>query len=117
QLHAAEKEIREWEANSRKALEQAVQGRTEELNNALETAKKANTAKINFLGQVTHDLRSPLTAILGDVQLQSVDAVSAQKATQVIQDRALYMKKLIDGLVNYTHGISTADEEPQDIYL
>lgn len=74
-------------------------------------------ATTNFLGQVTHDLRSPLTAILGYAQLQSVNTVDAQKATQMILDRGMYMKDLIDGLVDYAHGISTASDEPRDIYL
>lgn len=103
-------------AKSRQALEQAVKDRTEDLNSALETARKASQAKVNFLGQVTHDLRSPLTSILGYAQLQAANSVSAQKATQVIQDRALYMKDLIDGLIDYARDL-TADDELQDIYL
>ncbi|NWN91633.1 response regulator [Marinobacter adhaerens] len=103
-------------AKSRQALEQAVKDRTEDLNTALETARKASQAKVNFLGQVTHDLRSPLTSILGYAQLQAADSVSPQKATQVIQDRALYMKDLIDGLVDYARDL-TENDELQDIYL
>src|SRR5690554_6107235 len=111
QLKVAERALKKQELESRNALEQAVKDRTEELNGALESARKASTAKVNFLGQVTHDLRSPLTAILGYAQLQSVNTVDAQKATQVILDRGMYMKDLIDGLVDYAHGISTADRK------
>ncbi|MBU2875543.1 hybrid sensor histidine kinase/response regulator [Marinobacter salexigens] len=116
-LKKAAKALDAQRENSRKALEQAVKDRTKDLNNALETARKASTAKVNFLGQVSHDLRSPLTAILGYAQLQSVNTVDAQKATQIILDRGMYMKDLIDGLVDYAHGISTASDEPRDIYL
>ncbi|MCK0163916.1 ATP-binding protein [Marinobacter sp. S6332] len=117
QIRTAKNALKAQEIESRKSLELTVKQRTEDLRNALETARKASQAKVNFLGQVTHDLRSPLTAILGYAQLQSADAVDARKATQVILDRSIYMKDLIDGLVDYAHGISTASDEPQDIYL
>lgn len=117
QILTAKKALKAQEIESRKSLEQTVKQRTEDLRNALETARKASQAKVNFLGQVTHDLRSPLTAILGYAQLQSVNTVDAQKATQMILDRGMYMKDLIDGLVDYAHGISTASDEPRDIYL
>ncbi|MBK1872030.1 hypothetical protein FE848_02240 [Marinobacter sp. 1-3A] len=116
-LETAAKTLSAQQLKHRQALEQAVKDRTEDLNIALETARKASTAKVNFLGQVTHDLRSPLTAILGYAQLQAAGAVSAEKATQVIQDRGLYMKDLIDGLVDYAHDITVDDNELQDIYL
>jgi len=117
QLQAAETALRAKESESRKILEQAVKSRTEELNSALETARKANTAKVNFLGQVTHDLRSPLTAILGYAQLQASDAIDSQKANQVIQDRALYMKDLVDGLVDYAKDVTTHHDESRDVYV
>ncbi|WP_100639507.1 ATP-binding protein [Marinobacter salexigens] len=116
-LSTAEKTLKEQESEYLRTLERAVASRTEELNTALETAKKASTAKVNFLGQVTHDLRSPLTAILGYAQLQAGGVVAAEKATKVIQDRALYMKDLIDGLVDYAHDVSADDDALQDIYL
>src|SRR5690554_4800928 len=117
QLKVAERALKKQELESRNALEQAVKDRTEELNGALESARKASTAKVNFLGQVTHDLRSPLTAILGYAQLQANDVVSAPEANQVIQNRALYMKDLVDGLVNYARDITVANDESHDIYL
>ncbi|MDO6823564.1 ATP-binding protein [Marinobacter sp. 1_MG-2023] len=117
QLEIAATALRVKESESRELLEKAVENRTKELNHALETAKKANTAKVNFLGQITHDLRSPLTAILGYAQLQAVDAVSRQKANQVIQDRALYMKDLVDGLMDYARDITAYNDELRDVYL
>lgn len=117
QLKKAAKALSVQREKNQKALEQAVKDRTEDLNNALETARKATTAKVNFLGQVTHDLRSPLTAILGYAQLQAGGAVSAQKATQITLDRALYMKDLIDGLIDYAHDVTVDDGKLQDIYL
>jgi len=117
QLKTATKALKEQQSKSRETLELTVKKRTEDLNSALETARKSSRAKVNFLGQITHDLRSPLTAILGYAQLQATDSICAQKATQVIQNRALYMKDLIDGLVDYAHDITVDDNELHDIYL
>ncbi|WP_245597845.1 ATP-binding protein [Marinospirillum insulare] len=117
QFKAAEEALKKHQLDYLETLEKAVQDRTQDLNTALESAHKANTAKVNFLGQITHDLRAPLTAILGYAQLQAVEAVTSQKANQVIQDRALYMKDMIDGLVDYTKDITTQENELHDIYL
>lgn len=116
-IKVAENALQAYESKSRKILEQAVQDRTEDLNSALETAKKSSIAKVNFLKQITHDLRAPLTAILGYAQLQTVGVVSDQKANQIIQDRALYMKVLIDNLLDYTQDITVHNNKQSDIYL
>ena len=117
QLAIAENALKSHELHSRKKLEKAVKDRTEELNQALETARKASNAKVNFLGQVTHDLRAPLTAILGYAQLHLGGVVNAQKANQVIQDSAHYMKDLVEGLVNYAKDTSADHNTQRDIYL
>jgi len=116
QLKVASDALKKYELEYRKMLENEVQTRTEDLNSALETAKKNNRAKVNFLGQVTHDLRSPLTAILGYSQLQATETVNNQQANQIIQDSAIYMKDLVDGLVDYAKDI-TQDSKQRDIYL
>lgn len=117
QLSQAEQALRDHEAHSRALLETTVHIRTADLNSALDSAKNASKAKVNFLGQVSHDLRSPLTAILGYAQLQASGTVSDHKANQIIQDRALYMKDLVDGLVDYAKDITLEQDEPRDLYL
>jgi len=116
-LRRAEQALRQQEANQLQALEQAVEERTRELNSALDTARKASQAKVDFLGQVTHDLRSPLTAILGYAQLQNIDPTHTAKANQIILDRAGYMLELVNGLLDYAHDISTDKQQLHDLYL
>lgn len=117
QLKVTKEALRSNELEYLETLEKAVISRTEDLNSALETAKKANTAKMNFLGQITHDLRSPLTAILGYSQLQATNVVTSQEANQIIQERAFYMKDLVDGLVDYARDVTATKNKLHDIYL
>lgn len=117
QLKASENALKEIELKHLETLEETVESRTQDLNNALTSAHKASTAKVNFLGQISHDLRSPLTSILGYAQLQAVQAVDQRKANQIIQDNAFYMRDLIDGLVSYARDSATHSDEQRDIYL
>lgn len=49
----------------RDRLEQQVLTRTQELQDAMQSAQAANRAKSQFLAAVSHELRTPLTAIIG----------------------------------------------------
>ena len=53
----------------RKRLDQALQEKNVELESAKVLAEKANLAKSDFLSSMSHELRSPLNAILGFAQL------------------------------------------------
>jgi PAS domain S-box-containing protein len=52
-----------------KRFEQTLQQKNVELESARFAAEKANLAKSNFLSSMSHELRSPLNAILGFAQL------------------------------------------------
>ena len=62
---AAERELRAH----RERLEELVQERTSELQLAKAVAEKANQAKSDFLANMTHELRTPMHAILAFAQL------------------------------------------------
>ena len=53
----------------RKRLDQVLQEKNLELESARSVAEKANLAKSEFLSSMSHELRSPLNAILGFAQL------------------------------------------------
>ncbi|MEI7608647.1 MAG: CHASE3 domain-containing protein, partial [Rhodospirillaceae bacterium] len=57
------------DVTERKRLDQALLDKNAELETAKSAAEKANLAKSEFLSSMSHELRSPLTAILGFAQL------------------------------------------------
>jgi signal transduction histidine kinase len=57
------------DVTERKRFEQALQESNVELKSAKSAAEKANLAKSDFLSSMSHELRSPLNAILGFAQL------------------------------------------------
>ncbi|MBE0623244.1 MAG: PAS domain S-box protein [Burkholderiales bacterium] len=56
-----------------KRLDQVLQEKNAELEGAKLAAEKANLAKSDFLSSMSHELRSPLNAILGFAQLMESD--------------------------------------------
>jgi signal transduction histidine kinase len=66
-----------------KRLDQVLQEKNLELEQARQLADKANRAKSDFLSTMSHELRSPLNAILGFAQLMELGSpppTSTQKA-------------------------------------
>lgn len=59
--------LRLYEANL--ALDERVRERTEQLSDALAMANAANDSKSEFLGHVSHQLRTPLNGLLGTLEL------------------------------------------------
>ena len=57
------------DVTERKHFEHALQESNSELQRAKAAAEKANLAKSDFLSSMSHELRSPLNAILGFAQL------------------------------------------------
>ncbi len=62
------------DVTERKRLDQVLQEKNVELESAKSVAEKANLAKSDFLSGMSHELRSPLNAILGFAQLMESDS-------------------------------------------
>src|ERR1019366_2437314 len=62
------------DVTERKRFEQMQQENNVELERAKAAAEKANLAKSDFLSSMSHELRSPLNAILGFAQLMESDS-------------------------------------------
>jgi len=88
----------------RKRFEQALQQTNVDLESARLTAEKANLAKSDFLSSMSHELRSPLNAILGFAQLMESASppptVSQAKSIAQILQAGWYLLKLINEVLD-----------------
>jgi PAS domain S-box-containing protein len=92
------------DVTERKRLDQVLQGKNVELEGARSVAEKANLAKSDFLSSMSHELRSPLNAILGFAQLmESADplptASQAESIAQILQ-AGWHLLKLINEILD-----------------
>ena len=83
-------------------LEQLVAERTRELNLAKVAAEEANRGKSEFLANVTHELLTPMNAIIGLTHLarQSVQDVSQHARLEKVEGAARQLLALINNLLD-----------------
>jgi PAS domain S-box-containing protein len=90
--------------SARKDLDQALQLKNLELQAATSVAEKANLAKSDFLSSMSHELRSPLNAIVGFAQLLESGTPPPTPLQQRNIDRILaggwYLLKLINEILD-----------------
>jgi PAS domain S-box-containing protein len=92
------------DVTERKRLDQVLQEKNAELEAARSVAEKANLAKSEFLSSMSHELRSPLNAILGFAQLLETEApaptpTQAEGIGQILQ-AGWHLLKLIDEILD-----------------
>lgn len=89
----------------------------EELKLARDAAEAASRAKTDFLGRVSHDLRSPLTAIMGYSQLMIHIGGQAASKAKIIHRSAKHMLGLINDLIEYARGSFDENLNEQPLYI
>ena len=92
------------DVTERKRFERALQETNVELESAKSAAEKANLAKSDFLSSMSHELRSPLNAILGFAQLMESasplpTASQAESIAQILQ-AGWHLLKLINEILD-----------------
>ncbi len=92
------------DVTERRRLDQVLQEKNVELESARSVAERANLAKSEFLSSMSHELRSPLNAILGFAQLMESDAPpptpsQGESIAQILQ-AGWHLLKLIDEILD-----------------
>jgi len=88
------------DVTERKRLDQALEEQNVELKRARATAEKANLAKSDFLSSMSHELRSPLNAILGFAQLINSDSPPPTPSQTASIDQILHAGWYLLELIN-----------------
>ncbi len=92
------------DVTERKRLDRILQENNAELETAKSAAEKANLAKSEFLSGMSHELRSPLNAILGFAQLLETDqpppSPSQQASIGQILQAGWHLLKLISEILD-----------------
>ena len=83
-----------------KRLDQALKEQNVELKRARGAAEKANLAKSDFLSSMSHELRSPLNAILGFAQLMNSDTPPPTTSQTASIDQILHAGWYLLELIN-----------------
>src|ERR1700736_4996130 len=92
------------DVTERKRNEQALQETNVELKSAKSAAEEANLAKSDFLSSMSHELRSPLNAILGFAQLMEsaspLPTASQKESIAQILQAGWHLLKLINEILD-----------------
>ncbi len=88
------------DVTERKRWDKVLQENTVELETAKAIAEKANLAKSDFLSSMSHELRSPLNAILGFAQLIDSDSPPPTPSQKANVDQILHAGWFLLELIN-----------------
>ncbi len=90
-----------------RSLEERVQQRTSELQEALSRLSELSQMKANFVSNISHELRTPLTHVKGYIELLASSSLGPitdeqQHALQVSQQAAVRLEGLINDLIMFS---------------
>ncbi len=95
---------------------------TEELRILVEKEKEAEQTKNDLITNVAHDLRTPLTSIIGYLDLimkmPQMEEEKRQAYLKIVYDKSRQLQKMIEDLFGFTklnYGKQTASMQPVDI--
>jgi signal transduction histidine kinase len=101
--------------------DEAIEKLTMLINFVVDTARRANQSKDDFFAALSHELRTPITSILGWVRIledPSLDAETAREAMQAIASSARLQAQLVDDLLDVSRimtGKFHVEKEPLDL--
>ncbi|WHY03540.1 HAMP domain-containing sensor histidine kinase [Neobacillus sp. DY30] len=101
-----DKKVVEIDGNGLGLLAESINEMINQAQKAIEEERRAKQIKNDLVTNVAHDLRSPLTSILGYLNLinndQYRDEIELRYYTQIVQSKAERLHHLINDLFEYT---------------
>ncbi|MDE7405805.1 MAG: response regulator [Clostridiales bacterium] len=88
----------------------------EQLEEALELAKNANEAKSNFLSNMSHDIRTPMNAIIGYATLLAKDADNEERVREYTH-KITYSGQHLLSLINDILDMSKIESGKTSLYI
>ena len=95
-------------------LEEAINERTAELRSAMRSLQHANMVKDEFLALLSHELKTPLTVILGSSNLLRRYSLGPEEQDQILKDLEQEAHRL-DNMVNNLMALARLDAQPREL--
>ncbi|MCW2243020.1 ATP-binding response regulator [Azospirillum canadense] len=95
-------------AEENRELERRVTERTAELSAALDAARQADRAKLDFLSVMSHELRTPLNSIIGFAEVLAKDGQDrlgerdSQEYVTLIEESGKALLTMVNKILDYT---------------
>lgn len=86
-------------AVEQKELQKKLENQAEQLKSALQAAESANRAKSDFLSRMSHDIRTPMNAIVGMTEIAGSHLDDIEKVSNCLKKISLSSQHLL-GLIN-----------------
>lgn len=102
--------------NQQRELEAIVSERTEELSRAKRKAENANRAKSEFLAKMTHEIRTPLTGIIGMAEVMGARRERGAHHTEMLRKTAYSLLELVNGVLDFSRIESREVEVRHETY-
>ncbi|WP_298365990.1 ATP-binding protein [Azospirillum sp.] len=106
-------------ADQNRELERRVSERTAALTSALEAARQADRAKLDFLSVMSHELRTPLNSIIGFADVLGSESMGKLgnpdyvEYVKLIEESGKSLLTMVNNILDYTRG-STGSIELQE---
>jgi signal transduction histidine kinase len=118
QRHVAQRTLVRWQSEEQQRLQDEVKRKTHALNAALEQAEHQAREQTQLMATISHDLRAPLSTIIGNVRLLHGEVSPPPERLQAIERSVAYQLALIDDLLDYAKSeLLPFAFEPRPVHL
>jgi len=97
-------------ADQKRELERRVSERTAELSEALDAARQADRAKLDFLSVMSHELRTPLNSIIGFAEVLAGESAGrlghpdSLEYVKLIEESGKALLTMVNNILDFTRG-------------